>query len=104
MKSEFEMSMIGELTFFLGLHVLQDKDGIRVHQKRYLNEVVKKFGMENSKPYTTPMSPNTRMDIDENGTGVDQQLYRGIIGSLLYVSFSRPDIMYSVCVFMPGSR
>ena len=92
------MNMIGELTFFLGLHVVQGPDGIRVHQRKYLNEVVKKFGMETSKPYATPMSPNNRIDIDEKGPGVDQRLYRGIIDSLLYVAASRPDIMYSVCV------
>ena len=65
---------------------------------KYINEVVKKFGMDDSKPFSTPMSPNTRIDTDDMGTGVDQRLYRGIIGSLLYVAVSRPDIMFSVCV------
>ena len=63
-----------------------------------MNEVVKKFRIETSKPYTTPMSSNTRMDVDEKGTEVDQRLYREIIGYLLYVAASRPDIIYSVCV------
>ena len=98
MTSEFQMSMIGELKFFLGLHVIQGNDGIRVHQKKYINEVVKKYGMGDSKSFATPMSPNTKLDVDEKGTGVDQRLYRGIIGSLLYVAASRPDIMFSVCV------
>jgi hypothetical protein len=98
MATEFKMSMIGELTFFLGLQVVQGKDGIRVHQKKYLNEVVKKYGMSDSKAFSTPLSPNTKIDSDEKGTGVDQRLYRGIIGSLLYVAASRPDIMFSVCV------
>ena len=73
MKIEFEISMIGEITFFLGLQVMQDKDDIQVHQKKYLNKVVKKFGMENLKPYTTLMSPNTRIDINEKGIEVDQR-------------------------------
>ena len=90
--SEFEMSMIGELSFFLGLQVIQVEDGIHVHQKKYLNEIVKKYGMDTSKSFTTPMSPNTRIDIDEQGTGLDQRLYRGIIGSLLYVAASIPDV------------
>ena len=78
---------------------MQGKDGIRVHQKKYLNEVVKKFGMKTSKPYTSPISPNTIINVDEKGTGVDQHLYREIIGSLLYVAVSRPNIQYSVCVY-----
>ena len=65
-------------------------------KKMYLNEVVAKFGMETSKPYATPVSPNNRIDIDEKGSSVDQRLYRCIMGSLLCVAASRPDIMYSV--------
>ena len=67
MASEFEMSMIGELMFFLCLQVVQGPDGIRLHQRKYLNEVVKKYGMETSKSYATPLSPNNRIDIDEKG-------------------------------------
>ena len=58
----------------------------------YLKEVVKKYGMDSSRSFSTPMSPNTRIDIDEQGTGVDQRLYREIIGSLLYVAASRPGV------------
>ena len=65
MISEFEMSMIGQLSFFLGLQVVQDDDGTRVHQRTYLNEVVKKYGMDTSKSFYTPMSPNTRINVDE---------------------------------------
>ena len=54
--------------------------------------------MDTYKSFSTPMSPNTRIDIDEQETGVDQRLYRGIIGSLLYVATSRPDVQYSVCL------
>ena len=92
MTSEFEMSIIGEFMFFPGLQVVQGTYGIRVHQRKYLNEVVKKFGMETSKSYVTPMSPNNKIDIDEKGPGVYQRLYRGIIDSFLYVAASRPDI------------
>ena len=65
----------------------------------YINEVVKKFGMDDSKPFSTPMSPNTRIDVDDMRTRVDQRLYREIIRSLLYVATSRPDIIFSVCVY-----
>ena len=84
--------MIRELLFFLGLQVMQGEDGIHVHQRKYLNEVMKKYVMDASRSFSTPMSPNTRIDIEEQGTRVDQRLCRGIIGSLLYVAASRPDI------------
>ena len=61
MSSEFEMSMIGELSFFLGLQVTQSHEGTRIHQQKYIKEMLKKFGMENSKPLSTPISPNTRL-------------------------------------------
>ena len=98
MINEFEMSMVGELKFFLGLQVIQGDDGTRVHQQKYLRECVKKFGMDSSKPFDTPISPTTSLGKDENEKKVDQTLYRGIIGSLLYLTASRPDIMFSVCL------
>ena len=65
MTSEFEMSMIRELSFFLGLLIVQGDDGIYFYQKKYLNEVVNKYGMDASRSFSTPMSPNTRIDINE---------------------------------------
>ena len=98
MSKEFEMSMIGELSFFLGLQIKQLKDGIFISQSKYLKDMLKKFGLENAKPIKTPMATNGHLDLDEGGTMVDQKLYRSIIGSLLYITASRPDVMFSVCM------
>ncbi|KAL2325574.1 hypothetical protein Fmac_024632 [Flemingia macrophylla] len=96
-KGEFDMSMTGELSFFLGLQVKQLKEGIFLHQTKYTKELLKKFEMENCKSSNIPMSTNIYLDSDATRKGVDQTKYRGIIGSLLYLTASRPDIMFSVC-------
>ncbi|KAK8625938.1 hypothetical protein V6N13_057093 [Hibiscus sabdariffa] len=98
MQGEFEMSMMGELSFFLGLQIKQRNDGIFINQAKYIKEKLKKFGMENVKPQATPMSSSTKLDKDEEGKCVDSKLYRSMIGSLLYLTASRPDIMFSVCL------
>ena len=98
MQGEFEMSMMGELTFFLGLQIKQTNEGIFINQAKYTKELLKKFGMESSKEIGTPMNPACRLDKDEEGNSIDQKLYRGMIGSLLYLTASRPDILFSVCV------
>jgi hypothetical protein len=86
MSKEFEMSMIGELSFFLGLQIKQLKDGIFISQSKYLKDMLNKFGLENAKPFKTPMATNGHLDLDEGGIMVDQKLYRSIIGSLLYIT------------------
>ena len=98
MQGEFEMSMMGELTFFLGLQIKQTKEGIFISQTKYIKEILKKFGMESTKEIGTPMSPACKLDKDEDGLSIDHKLYRGMIGSLLYLTTSRPDILYSVCI------
>ena len=98
MQGEFEMSMMGELTFFLGLQIKQTNEGIFINQAKYTKELLKKFGMESSKEIGTPMNPACRLDKDEEGNSIDQKLYRGMIGSLVYLTASRPDILFSVCV------
>ncbi|KAJ4792962.1 Pol [Rhynchospora pubera] len=98
MSSEFEMSMMGELTFFLGIQIKQLKDGIFVNQVKYAKELVKKFDVEDSKSLDTPMGKSANIDADEKGKPMDITLYRGMIGSLLYLTASRPDIMYAVCL------
>src|SRR5262249_27923871 len=67
MQAEFEMSMMGELTFFLGFQIKQTKEGIFVHQEKYTKQILKKFGYDNCKKVTTPMSTSTRLDCDSNG-------------------------------------
>ncbi|GJV83244.1 retrovirus-related pol polyprotein from transposon TNT 1-94 [Tanacetum coccineum] len=98
MHDEFEMSMMGELNFFLGLQINQMKDGIFFNQSKYIKEMLKKFSLEYSKPMKTPMSSDTKLMKDEECKSVDSTKYRGMIGSLLYLTASRPDIMFSVCL------
>ncbi|KAJ1691811.1 hypothetical protein LUZ63_015966 [Rhynchospora breviuscula] len=98
MSSEFEMSMMGELNFFLGLQIKQLQDGIFISQIKYAKELIKKFGVEDSKSLDTPMGNSANIDADEKGKPMDITLYRGIIGTLLYLTASRPDIMYAVCL------
>ncbi|XP_023883883.1 uncharacterized mitochondrial protein AtMg00810-like [Quercus suber] len=98
MKKEFEMSMVGELAFFLGLQVKQKKEGIFISQEKYARNIVKKFGLDSKKHASTPMSSSTKLNLDSSGVEVSPTLYRSIIGSLLYLTVSRPDIAFSVGV------
>lgn len=98
MQGEFEMSMMGKLNYFLGLQIKQSKDGIFINQSKYCKELLKRFDMENCKEIATPMSSSTYVDQDESGKPIDITKYRGMIGSLLYLTASRPDIMFSVCL------
>jgi hypothetical protein len=97
MSREFEMSMMGELQFFLGLQIKQSKEGTFVHQAKYIKDIVRKFKMENSTAIATPMSTTTALDADEEGEHVDQKEYRSMIGSL-YLMVTRSDIQFSVCL------
>ncbi|WVZ76644.1 hypothetical protein U9M48_024600 [Paspalum notatum var. saurae] len=96
MSREFEMSLMGELQFFLGLQIKQGLEGTFVHQAKYTRDILKKFNMDDSKPMTTPMSTNMALDGDEDGEVVDQKEFRGMIDSLLYLTATRPDIQFAV--------
>jgi hypothetical protein len=98
MSRKFEMSMMGELQFFLGLQIRQSKEGTFVYQAKYTKDIVRKFKMEDSKAMETPMSTTTALDADEEGEHVDQKEYRSMIGSLLYLTATRPDIQFSLCL------
>ena len=98
MKKEFKMSMVGELTFFLGFQVKQKKEGIFISQEKYVRNIVKRFELDSKKHASTPMSSSTKLNIDSSGVEVSPTLYRSIIGSLLYLITSRPDIAFSVGV------
>ncbi|GKF39771.1 retrovirus-related pol polyprotein from transposon TNT 1-94, partial [Tanacetum coccineum] len=98
MHDEFEMSMMGELNFFLELKIKQLEDDIFFDQSKYIKEMLKKFGLEDSKPMKTPMSSNAKLVKDEECESVGTTKYRGMIGSLLYLTASRPDIMFGVCL------
>ena len=86
MKEELEMSMMGELNYFLGLQIKQRKDGIFINQAKYTKELIKRFGLESAKTSKTSMETTTKLDKDEQGTNVDIKFYRSMIGSLLYLS------------------
>ncbi|XP_075103628.1 uncharacterized protein LOC142178201 [Nicotiana tabacum] len=96
MGSEFKMSMMGELNFFLGLQVKQSQKGTSISQQKYFKELLKRFDMEESKVIDTPIATTTRLDMDELGSPGNHTMYRGIIGSLLYLNASRLDIVFSV--------
>jgi len=99
MQDEFEMSMMEELKFLLGIQINQCKDGVYVHQSKYTKELLKKFKLEECKEMNTPMHPTCTLSKEDQGSKIDQKLYRGMIGSLLYLTASRPDILFSVCLF-----
>ncbi|WVZ63995.1 LOW QUALITY PROTEIN: hypothetical protein U9M48_013581 [Paspalum notatum var. saurae] len=98
MSREFEMNLMGELQFFLGLQIKQGPEGTFVHQAKYTKDILKKFEMGDSKPMTTHLSTNTALDADEDGEAVDQKEFRGMIGSLLYLTATRPNIQFAVCL------
>lgn len=96
MKSEFEMSMIGELSYFLGLQISQKPEGLFLSQEKYLKEILKRFQMEDATRVSTPMVNGCKLSKNDTSPEVDQRLYRSMIGSLLYITASRPDIMHAV--------
>jgi len=98
MQDEFEMSKMGELKFLLGIQINQSKDGVYVHQTKYTKELLKKFKLDDCKVINTPMHPTCTLSKEDTGSKVDQKLYRGMIGYLLYLTASRPDILFSVCL------
>jgi hypothetical protein len=93
MQSEFEMSLLGELSFFLGLQIRQSNQGIFISQTKYIREMLKRFGMEDCKPVITPMQTSCKLSKDDDSKSTDHGKYRSMIGSLLYVTASRPDVM-----------
>nr|GFA42459.1 hypothetical protein [Tanacetum cinerariifolium] len=99
MHEKFQMSVMGELTFFLGLQVLQKKDGIFFSQDKYVDDILKKFGYSDVKSANTPMDKENPWGKDGLGKDVELYLYRSMIGSLMYLIASRPDIMFAVCAY-----
>jgi hypothetical protein len=95
-QEEIEMSMLGELSFFLGLQVTQSEKGIFISQTKNIKETLKKFKMEDSKPVSTPMVTGCSLILDDDSPKVDQNMYRSMIISFLYSTTTRPDIMQVV--------
>nr|GEX77769.1 uncharacterized mitochondrial protein AtMg00810-like [Tanacetum cinerariifolium] len=97
MHEKFQMSAMGELNFFLGLQVLQKEDGIFLSQDKYVRDILKKFRYSEVRSSNTPMDKENHWGKDGTGKDVDLHLYRSMIGSLIYLTASRPDIMFAVC-------
>ncbi|GJZ17584.1 retrovirus-related pol polyprotein from transposon TNT 1-94 [Tanacetum coccineum] len=98
MSSKFQMSMMGQMSFFLGLQVSQSPRGIFINQAKYALETLKKYGMDLSDPVDTPMVDRLKLDEDLMGIPVDQTRFRGMVGSLMYLTASRPDLVFAVCM------
>jgi transketolase len=96
MESEFQMSMMGELTFFLGIQLKQTKQGTFMHQSKYMKGLMKKFNMTELKPVSTLISSTASLGLDEDGEAMDQREYMSMIDSLLYLTVTRPDIQFIV--------
>ncbi|GJY08068.1 putative ribonuclease H-like domain-containing protein [Tanacetum coccineum] len=97
MHKRFQMSSMGELTFFLGLQVKQQSNGIFISQDKYVADILKKFDFLSIRSATTPIESNKPLVKDEDGVDVDIHVYRSMIGSLMYLNALRPDIMFDVC-------
>nr|GEV61132.1 hypothetical protein [Tanacetum cinerariifolium] len=98
MKSRFEMSMMGEMTFFLGLQVGQSPSGIFINQSKYVHEILNKYGLNTFDIVGTPMNIKDKLDLDQIGTPIDATKYRSMIGSLMYLTTSKPNIVHATCV------
>ncbi|GJY38373.1 retrovirus-related pol polyprotein from transposon TNT 1-94 [Tanacetum coccineum] len=98
MTSKFKMSMMGKMSSFLGLQISQSPRGIFINQSKYASEIVKKYGLNTTDYVDTPMIETKKLDEDLQGKPVDAILYCGMIGSLMYLTASRPDLNYDVCL------
>nr|KYP62092.1 Retrovirus-related Pol polyprotein from transposon TNT 1-94 [Cajanus cajan] len=98
MQDEFEMSMMGELKFSLGLQIVHSNEEIKIHQTKYIKELLKKYKMDDAKPMKTPMHSSITLGLNEDSPDVYSTMYQGMVGSLLYLTASRPDIMFSIYI------
>ena len=98
MQAEFKMSMMEESKFFPGLQIKQTDEGIYINQTKYMKELLKKFKMDDAKQMRTPMHPTIVLRLDEELKKVDEKTYRGMMGSLMYLTASKPEITFNVCL------
>ncbi|GJY01046.1 retrovirus-related pol polyprotein from transposon TNT 1-94 [Tanacetum coccineum] len=98
MTNKFKMSMMGQMSFFLGLQISQSPRGFFINQSKYASKIVKKYGLHSTDSVDKPMIENKKLDEDLQGKPVDATLYRGMIGSLMYLKSSRPDLNHVVCL------
>ncbi|GJY16111.1 retrovirus-related pol polyprotein from transposon TNT 1-94 [Tanacetum coccineum] len=98
MSSKFQMSMMGQISFFFGIQVSQSPGGIFINQAKHAIEILKKYGMDLTDPVDTPMVDRLKLDEVLKGIPVDQTRFRGMVGSLMYLTTSRPDLVFAVCM------
>ncbi|GJU12895.1 retrovirus-related pol polyprotein from transposon TNT 1-94 [Tanacetum coccineum] len=98
MCSKFKMSMMGKISFFLGLQIFQNPRGIFINQLKYALESLKKYDIDSCDPVDTPMVEKSKLDEDKEEKVVDPSHYRGMIGTLLYLTASRPDLQFAICM------
>nr|GFA37338.1 retrovirus-related Pol polyprotein from transposon TNT 1-94 [Tanacetum cinerariifolium] len=94
-----KMSMMGRISFFLGLQISQSPRGIFINQLKYALESLKKYGFESCDPVDTPMVEKSKLDENKEGKAIDPLHYRGMIGTLLYLTASRPDLQFAICMY-----
>jgi len=96
MKREFDMTSLGLMKYLIGIEVTQSEDGIFICQFRYENDILKRFRMQNCKPVVTPIAIGTKISRDDHGSDIDPTLFKQLVGSLGYLTATRPDIMFGV--------
>lgn len=98
MMIEFDMTDLGRMRYFLGIEVLQRKDGIFISQRKYAQEVLERFNMDQCNSVHNPVVPGFKLTKDKEGVEVDSTLYKQMVGSLMYLTATRPDLMFIVCL------
>lgn len=96
MKDEFDMTDLGKMRYFLGIEMMQKADGIFICQRKYVAELIERFGMQNYNSVCNPIVPGQKVGRDEAGVKVDSTLYKQMVGSLMYLTATRPDLMFVV--------
>jgi len=96
MQSKYEMSLMSELNYFLGLQIKQVNEGIFISQSKYIYNLLKKYDLQDCSPAKTPMATTTKLEIEAKDPKVDITIYRGMVGSLLYLTTSRLDIIFAI--------
>lgn len=95
LKEEFEMTNLGEMKYFLGIEVEQTENGIFISQKKYASDILKRFKMQQCKPVDTPVALNTKLSKEDGDQPINEKEYRSLVGSLLYLTATRPDLMFA---------
>ncbi|GAU25732.1 hypothetical protein TSUD_216620 [Trifolium subterraneum] len=98
MKKKFDMTDLGKMRYFLGVEVCQEHNGIFIHQQKYAKELLARFGMENCNKVCNPIVPGSKMIKNEDGQAVDATMYKQMVGCLMYLLTTRPDLAYYVCL------